>query len=130
MIVTVDVPVVAVLLAENVRALVPVVGLVPKVAVTPLGSAEVDKVTLPVKLFNLLTVIVSALLVLPCVAVKVLTDPDRLKSGAGGAFMTYMLEKFELSRPPVTYNTRGPTFVAGGVQLIVQDVLSTNERMI
>jgi hypothetical protein len=47
--VIVEVPVVAVVLAENVSKLVPVVGLVPNVAVTPEGRADVDNVTLPVK---------------------------------------------------------------------------------
>ncbi len=47
-IVTVEVPVVAVVLAVNVTTLVDVVGLVPKLAVTPLGRPEADKVTLPV----------------------------------------------------------------------------------
>ncbi len=49
MIVIVDVPVVAVLLAVKVKTLVDVVGLVPNEAVTPEGRAEVDSVTLPVK---------------------------------------------------------------------------------
>ena len=56
--VMVDVPVVAVLLAVNVRTLVDVVGLVPNEAVTPLGSAELDSVTLPVNPLSGLTVIV------------------------------------------------------------------------
>lgn len=47
-IVTVEVPVVAVELAVNVTTLVEVVGLVPNVAVTPDGRAEVERVTLPV----------------------------------------------------------------------------------
>ena len=49
MIVTVEVPVVAVELAVNVATLVDVVGLVPKLAVTPAGRPEADRVTLPVK---------------------------------------------------------------------------------
>ena len=40
-------PVVAVLLAVNVTTLLPVVGLVPKAAVTPLGKPEAASVTLP-----------------------------------------------------------------------------------
>ena len=56
--VMVDVPVAAVLLAVNVRTLVDVVGLVPNEAVTPLGSAELDSVTLPVNPLSGLTVIV------------------------------------------------------------------------
>ena len=46
--VTVAVPVAAVALAVNVRTLVDVVGLVPKVAVTPEGKPDADRVTLPV----------------------------------------------------------------------------------
>jgi len=47
--VTVEVPVAAVALAVSVRTLEPVVGLVAKAAVTPLGSPEAASVTLPVK---------------------------------------------------------------------------------
>jgi len=50
-IVTVAVPVVAVLLAVRVRLLVPVVLAGLKLAVTPDGSPEADKLTLPVKPF-------------------------------------------------------------------------------
>ena len=46
--VTVAVPVVAVELALRVTTLVDVVGLVPKLAVTPEGNPEADRVTLPV----------------------------------------------------------------------------------
>jgi hypothetical protein len=66
--VTVEVPVVAVALVAKVNTLLPVVGLVPKVAVTPEGRAEVDNVTLPVKPPEGLTVIVL-LPLLPCVTV-------------------------------------------------------------
>jgi len=48
-IVTVDDPVVAELLAASVSTLLPVVGLVPNEAVTPLGRPEAASVTLPVK---------------------------------------------------------------------------------
>ena len=47
--VTVKVPVAAVALAVNVTELVDVVGFVPKVALTPDGKPDADKVTLPVK---------------------------------------------------------------------------------
>ena len=46
--VTVDEPVVAVLLAVSVSTLVPVVGLVPNAAVTPLGKPLAASVTAPV----------------------------------------------------------------------------------
>ena len=47
--VTVLVPLVAVLLAVNVSVLVPVAGFGLNDAVTPLPSPEADKVTLPLK---------------------------------------------------------------------------------
>ncbi len=83
--VTVLVPVAAVLLAVNVRELVVVVEAGAKVAVTPAGSGDADKATVPVKPFVGVTVMVSAPLVLPWVAVKVVADPAILKSGAGAA---------------------------------------------
>ena len=57
-IVTVKVPVVAVLLAASVTTLVEVVGLVANVAVTPEGRPEADKFTLPVNPPEGVTVIV------------------------------------------------------------------------
>jgi len=83
-IVTVVVPVLAVLPAAKVSVLVLAVGFVPKLAVTPLGSVDVDKVTIPVKPFIGVTVIVSALVLPPCVAVRLAADPAMLKFG--GAF--------------------------------------------
>jgi hypothetical protein len=56
--VTVTVPVVAVLLAVSVKVLVVVAGFVLNAAVTPLGKPEADKVTLPLKPFCGVTVIV------------------------------------------------------------------------
>ena len=58
MIVTVDVPVVAVLLAVSVRELVVVAEAGLKDAVTPLGRPDAEKLTLPVKPFRGATVIV------------------------------------------------------------------------
>jgi hypothetical protein len=66
--VTVDVPVVAVALAVSVNVLVLVVLLGLKEAVTPLGRPEADKLTLPVKPFCGVTVIVLVPL-LPCTRV-------------------------------------------------------------
>ena len=60
--VTVEVPTVAVLLAANVTMLEPVVGLVPKVAVTPLGRPLAASVTLPVNPPASFTEIVSVAL--------------------------------------------------------------------
>ena len=56
--VTVAAPVVAVVLAVKVRTLVEVAGFVPKVAVTPAGRPEAERVTLPVKPPEGVTVIV------------------------------------------------------------------------
>ena len=56
MIVTVEVPVVAVLLAVSVKELVVVVEAGLKAAVTPLGKPDADKVTLPVNPFRGATV--------------------------------------------------------------------------
>jgi hypothetical protein len=49
--VTVAVPVLAVLLAVSVSTLLPVVGFVPNAAVTPLGNPEAASVTLPLNPF-------------------------------------------------------------------------------
>lgn len=57
--VTVDDPTVAVALAVNVITLVPVVGLVPKVAVMPAGRPVAARVTLPVNPPTSVTVMVS-----------------------------------------------------------------------
>lgn len=78
------VPVVAVLLAVNVRTLVDVVGFVPKLAVTPPGRAEFESVTDPVNPFRSVTEIVLLPLV-PCFTVRLLGDADSEKSGCAGA---------------------------------------------
>src|ERR1700722_302601 len=76
--VTVDVPVVAVALAVRVSTLVPVVGLVPNVAVTPLGNPDAASVTLPVNPFTSVTEMVLVPL-LPCVTVKLLGEAESVK---------------------------------------------------
>ncbi len=79
-IVTVADPVVAVLLAVRVSTLVPVVGLVPNVAVTPLGKPDAASVTLPVNPPTSVTLIVLVPL-LPCVTVKLLGEAESVKLG-------------------------------------------------
>jgi hypothetical protein len=79
------VPVVAVLLAVNVRTLVDVVGFVPNEAVTPLGRAELDSVTDPVKPPDGVTVIVLLPLV-PCLTVKLAGEAESEKLGVAVAF--------------------------------------------
>ena len=78
--VTVADPVVAVLLAVSVSTLVPVVGFVPNVAVTPLGRPDAANVTLPLNPFTSLTVMVLVPLP-PCVMVRLLGESDRVKLG-------------------------------------------------
>jgi len=93
----VEVPVVAVELAVNVATLVDVVGFVPKVAVTPAGRPEADRVTLPVKPPEGVTVMVLLPLV-PCVTFRLVGDAERVKFGelcAGGS--TQLLAEFENS---------------------------------
>ena len=79
-IVTVAVPVAAVALADSVNVLVAVVGFGLNAAVTPLGSPDAAKVTLPVKPPSGVTVMVLVPLV-PCVMVTVLGDALRLNVG-------------------------------------------------
>ena len=83
--VTVEVPVVAVALAVNVTVLVDVVGLVPKVTLTPDGKPEADRLTLPVKPPEGATVIVLPTL-LPCVTVTLAGEADSEKLGVAAAF--------------------------------------------
>lgn len=79
-IVTVEVPVVAVALAVRVSTLVPVVGLVPKVAVTPLGRPDAARVTLPENPLTSCTVMVLVPLP-PWVIVRLLGESDKVKLG-------------------------------------------------
>src|SRR5215472_7456034 len=78
--VTVNAPVVAVLLAVNVTTLLPVVGFVPNAAVTPLGKPEAARVTLPVNPPVSVTVMVSVALA-PCVTESDDADGDSVKPG-------------------------------------------------
>lgn len=96
-IVTVEVPVVAVALAVKVTELVDVVGLVPKLAVTPEGRPEADRVTLPVNPPEGVTVMVL-LPLLPCVTVTLEGDADKVKLGEdGGGGSTQLFAELENS---------------------------------
>jgi hypothetical protein len=79
--VTVYVPAVAVALAVNVNPLVPVVGLVPYVTVTPLGNPIAARVTLPVNPPTSVTVTVSVA-VLPCVTDRAVGEAASVKPDA------------------------------------------------
>ena len=74
--VTVAAPVAAVLLAVSVNVLVLAVLLGLNDAVTPLGRPDADKLTLPVKPFCGVTVMVLAPLA-PCTIVKLFGDAER-----------------------------------------------------
>lgn len=94
------VPVVAVLLAVNVRTLVDVVGFVPNEAVTPLGRAELESVTDPVKPPESVTVIVLLPLV-PCLTVKLAGEAESEKSGVAVAFTVSEIVVVCVSEPEV-----------------------------
>jgi len=80
--VTVTVPVAAVLLAVSVNVLVLAVLLGLNDAVTPLGRPEAERLTLLLKPFSGLTVMVLAPLA-PCAIVKLFGDAERAKFGGG-----------------------------------------------
>ena len=94
------VPVVAVLLAVNVRTLDPVVGFVPNEAVTPLGRAELESVTDPVKPPEGVTEIVLLPLV-PCFTVKLLGEADNEKLGVAVALIVNEIDVVWLNVPDV-----------------------------
>ena len=95
--VTVAVPVAAVELAVKVTELVDVVGLVPKLALTPEGNPEADRVTLPVNPFDGFTVIVLLPLP-PCETVTLVGEADSVKLGVGAAGgNTQLFAEFENS---------------------------------
>lgn len=79
--VTVDVPVVAVALAVKVSTLAPVVGFVPKVAVTPLGRPDAASVTLPVNPPTSCTVIVLVPAAPPWLIARLLGESESVKLG-------------------------------------------------
>jgi len=81
--VTVNFPVAAVLPAVSVSVLVLVVLAGLNDAVTPLGKPDADKLTLPLKPFSGVTVMVLALLA-PCAIVTLLDEVESVKFGGGG----------------------------------------------
>src|SRR5260370_603849 len=88
--VTVEVPVVAVLLAASVSVLVPVVLVGVNVAVTPLGMPDAARATLPVKPFSAATETVLVPLA-PWITVRLLGNAERVKSGTGAGAFTVRL---------------------------------------
>jgi hypothetical protein len=104
-------PTVADALAVSVSRLVPVVGFVPKPAVTPLGRPEAARVTLPEKPFVGLTVIVLVPLA-PWAMVNVLGDGDSVKFGAAVTVRLIVVVWTRLPEVPVMVTVVGPPVVA------------------
>jgi hypothetical protein len=97
------VPAVAALLAAKVTMLEPVVGLVPKLAVTPLGSPEAARVTAPLNEPTSVTAIVSVALA-PLAIDSVEAEGAIVKLPAGGVE--------PLQEVPLTANEVGIALVA------------------
>jgi hypothetical protein len=110
-IVTVAAPVVAVLLAVSVSTLLPVVGLVPNAAVTPLGSPDAARVTLPVNPPTSVTVIVSVAL-LPRVTARVDADGDSVKPDEGFTVRAMVVVAVALPEVPVIVTVAVPVVAA------------------
>jgi hypothetical protein len=98
--VTVAGPVVAVLLAVKVSVLVVVAGLVLKEAVTPLGRPEADKLTLLLKPFCGVMVIVLVP-VAPCITLRVLGAAERVKFGNATAVTVRLMVVVFVKLPEV-----------------------------
>lgn len=125
--VIVTVPVVAVPLAVNVNVLVLAVLAGLKDAVTPGGRPDADKLTLPLKPFCGVTVIVLVP-VAPCTTVKVLGDAERVKFGFGAAFTVRdsVVVLVRLPDVPVTVTVTVPVAavpIAVSVNVLVAAVL-------
>jgi len=90
-IVTVTVPLAAVVLAVNVAVLLDVAGFGLNEAVTPLGNPDAVKVTLAVKPFEAVIVIVLVPL-LPRVIVRLFGEADKVKFAAVEAFTVRLIE--------------------------------------
>ena len=124
--VTVTVPVVAVLLAVSVNVLLPVVIVGLNDAVTPLGTPEADKLTLPLKPFCGLTAI-ALVLVVPCDIVKLLGDAESVKFGGAFTVRETVVLLVKLPDVPVTVTVTVPVvavLLAVSVNVLVPAVLA------
>lgn len=125
MIVTLYPPVIAELLAAKVNVLVPVVVLGLKDALMPLGRPDAVKLTLALKLFAGVIVMVLAPLD-PCVRLTLLGDAERVKFGA--AFMVRLIAVvlFRLPDVPVIVTAAVPAaavLLAENVSVLLVKVL-------
>jgi hypothetical protein len=124
--VTVTVPVAAVLLAVSFKALELVVLVGLKDAVTPVGKPEADKLTLPLKPFCGVTVMLLEPLD-PCVIARLLGDAESVKFG-GAATVSEMVVVFDrLPDIPVTVTVTVPVaavLLAVNINALVPVVLT------
>jgi len=90
-IVTVTVPLAAVVLTVNVAVLLDVVGFGLNEAVTPLGNPDADKVTLPVKPFEGVILIVLVPL-LPRLIARLFGEADKVKFAPVEAFTVRLID--------------------------------------
>jgi len=116
--VTVAVPVAAVLLAVRVSVLEPVAGFGLNEAVTPPGRPEAERLTLPLKPFWALIVMVLVPLA-PCAMLTLVGDADKLK--AGGAKVTVSGTALLAFMDGATRTDRGPEVAPVGM-VTVTDV--------
>src|SRR5258708_2958323 len=109
--VTVTVPVVAVLLAVSVNVLLLAVLVGLNVAVTPLGRPDADKLTLLLKPFSGVTVMVLAPVV-PCTIVTLLgeEESENVGCGATAAMMDTLSKVAVASEEVVRLLTASPTY--------------------
>jgi hypothetical protein len=116
--VTVTVPVVAVLLAISVNVLVLVVLVGLKEAVTPLGRPEADRLTLPLKPFCGVTVMVLVPLA-PCRMLRLLGDTESEKFGVATGVVSETLSKVAVARAEaVPLFTARPTYTFGAMVMV------------
>src|SRR5229473_1217861 len=117
--VTVTVPVAAVLLEVRVKVLVLAVLVGLKDAVTPLGSPDAEKLTLPLKPFCGMTAIVLVPLA-PCAIITLLGDVERVKLGAGAvAVLIATLSKVAVARAVVLpLVTAKPTYTVCPIVIV------------
>jgi len=120
--VTVAVPVVAVLLAVNVRTLVLVAGFVPNDAVTPDGKPDAESITLPVKPLVGVIVIVLVPPVPPCVIVTLVGEADKLKFAAALTVNETVVVCVTFSPVPVTVIEYVPVAVVAATARIMVEV--------
>ena len=123
--VTVTVPVAAVLLAASVNVLVLAVLLGLNDAVTPLGRPDADKLTLLLKPFCGVTVMVLVPVV-PCASVMLFGDAEKAKFAGGFTARETVVVLVKLPETPVTVTVNVPVaaaLLADSVNVLVLAVL-------